>query len=83
MKHKLVFWHDAWYAGSADDPWGLYYNAQVAMHKRLLPDILACYGVVFLDSASDGRLFPRDSEQGQDILRSLVGGMTRILEDHT
>ncbi|KAJ7076885.1 hypothetical protein B0H15DRAFT_790083 [Mycena belliarum] len=83
MRRKLVVWHPSWVSRfmdlenldsvrQLDDPWELYYNAQVYMQNYLLRKTLPFYGVHLLPRIAPSML--ADSQPaGRDSLRFPLG----------
>lgn len=82
-------------ASGGDDPWGLYYNAQVYIHNHILPSVLREYRIPFLSinldrspalppsldfrKNCDGLRPPPNSPEAISLTEALVGGLARIL----
>ncbi|KAJ6558453.1 hypothetical protein DFH09DRAFT_922632 [Mycena vulgaris] len=87
IRRKTFVWHASWFSGPVgfdifhstrkeDDPWALYYNAQVYMQNYLLRTLLPHYGVYFLPRIAPSRMLGDDSPTGpgpQDGLRFPLG----------
>ncbi|KAJ6495672.1 hypothetical protein C8R47DRAFT_973606 [Mycena vitilis] len=64
IRHKTLAWHASWFFDAVafhsprtvDDPWALYYNAQVYMQNYLLRALLPRYGVHFLSRVYPSRV---------------------------
>ncbi|KAJ7497016.1 hypothetical protein FB451DRAFT_1019241 [Mycena latifolia] len=86
-RNKPLVWHPSWFSGSVDfekndlarkvdDPWALYYNAQVYMQNYLLRILLPHYGVYFLPRIAPSRILadsPPADPGPQDTLRFPLG----------
>ncbi|KAJ7729539.1 hypothetical protein DFH07DRAFT_1066201 [Mycena maculata] len=86
IRTKLLLWHASWFSGfielknfhstRVDDPWALYYNAQVYMQNYLLNILLPHHGVYFLPRMAPSHILEDNSrrEPGpKDTLRFPLG----------